>query len=117
MRKLGFFVAVAAALIIMLSASAFAGNRVSIPYAIPSGGVQPAAMRGPLANLANDTTPGYGLFKCQLGLSTGQCYDPYQMRHAYNIDRLISAGYTGSGFTIVIIDAFQSPNIVQQLNT
>jgi subtilase family serine protease len=38
------------------------------------------------------------------------------MRHAYNIDNIISAGYTGSGTTIVIIDAFQSPNIVQQLN-
>ena len=44
------------------------------------------------------------------------CYDPYQMRHAYNIDTLISAGFTGKGKTIVIVDAFQSPNIVDQLN-
>jgi subtilase family serine protease len=39
------------------------------------------------------------------------------MRHVYNIDKLISAGYDGKGKTIVIVDAFQSPNIVQQLNT
>jgi subtilase family serine protease len=61
--------------------------------------------------------PGYGLFKCQVGLSVGACYDPYQMRHAYNIDTLINAGFDGKGKTIVIVDAFQSPNIVLQLNT
>ena len=54
--------------------------------------------------------------RCQVGLSVGQCYDPYQMRHAYQIDSLINAGYDGKGHTIVIVDAFQSPNIVSQLN-
>jgi hypothetical protein len=49
-----------------------------------------------------------------VGLSTGACYDPYQMRHAYNIDTLINAGLDGKGKTIVIIDAFQSPTIVLQ---
>jgi subtilase family serine protease len=58
----------------------------------------------------------YGLFTCQVGRSPNVCYDPYQVRHAYNINSLINAGYDGSGKTIVIIDAFQSPNIVQQLN-
>src|SRR5581483_11260383 len=37
------------------------------------------------------------------------CYDPYQMRHAYGTDQLISAGYNGKGKTIVIIDAFGDP--------
>ena len=83
----------------------------------------------PLLRLASQETlaqvpgavaaPNYGLFTCQVGLSTTpgrQCYDPYQMRHAYQIDSLVNAGYTGKGHTIVIVDAFQSPNIVQQLN-
>src|SRR5262249_9956687 len=61
-------------------------------------------------------SPQYSLFTCQVGLSARTCYDPYQMRHAYQIDSLIGAGYTGFGKTIVIIDAFQSPNIVNQLN-
>ncbi len=61
--------------------------------------------------------PGYGLFRCQVGLSVGQCYDPYQMRHAYGIDTLVHAGFDGRGKTIVIIDAFQSPNIVRQLDS
>ena len=73
---------------------------------------------GPQASPSNTASPGYGLFTCQVvGLSPGAtCYDPYQMRHAYNIDTLINAGFDGRGKTIVIVDAFQSPNIVQQLN-
>ena len=73
---------------------------------------------GPQAIPAGVASPNYGLFTCQLvGLSPGTtCYDPYQMRHAYSIDSLIGAGFDGRGKTIVIVDAFQSPNIVQQLN-
>ena len=61
--------------------------------------------------------PQYGLFTCQLGLSLGQCYDPFQMRHAYGIDSLIAAGFDGAGRTIVIVDAFQNPNLVSQVAT
>jgi subtilase family serine protease len=66
--------------------------------------------------LSDVAGPGYGLFSCQVGLSLGQCYDPYQMRKAYGIDSLIAAGFDGRGKTIVIIDAFQDPNIINQLN-
>ena len=38
------------------------------------------------------------------------------MRHAYSIDKLINAGFDGKGKTIVIVDAYQSPRIVHQLN-
>ena len=80
--------------------------------------VSPFLVLGPQAIPASVAGPNYGLFTCQVvGLMpNGTCYDPYQMRHAYNIDKLISAGFDGKGKTIVIIDAFQSPNIVQQLN-
>ena len=60
--------------------------------------------------------PDYGLFSCQVGRSTGQCYDPYQMRKAYGADQLIAAGNDGRGKTIVIVDAFQNPNIVSQVD-
>lgn len=72
---------------------------------------------GPRAIAAGVADPGYSLFGCQVGLAVGACYDPYQVRHAYGIDKLISAGFDGHGKTIVIVDAFQSPNIVQQLST
>jgi subtilase family serine protease len=78
--------------------------------------VSPSLIRGPQAIPVNAPGSSYGLFNCQLGLSTGACYDPYQMRHAYGIDKLISAGFTGKGKTIIIVDAFQAPNIVAQLN-
>ena len=66
--------------------------------------------------------PQYGIFTCQVGAPFAnppgcQCYDPYQMRHAYQIDSLISAGYDGTGHTIVIVDAFQNPNLVSQVAT
>jgi subtilase family serine protease len=61
------------------------------------------------------TGPIYGLFGCQVGLSVGACYDPYQMRHAYQTDSLIAAGYDGTGHTIVIVDAYQNPNLVSQV--
>jgi subtilase family serine protease len=79
-------------------------------------GATPSLVLGPKAIPASVGGLDYSLFSCQLGLSVGACYDPYQMRHAYGIDSLISAGYTGKGKTIIIVDAFQSPNIVAQLN-
>ncbi len=73
---------------------------------------------GPQATLAGTVAPEYLLFTCQIvGLDPSvTCYDPYQIRHAYGIDTLIDAGFDGAGKTIVIIDAFQSPNIKAELN-
>ena len=88
----------------------------SVARAGQKGLVSPAVLRGPQEVPADVSQPGYGLFSCQVGLSVGQCYDPYQMRVAYNVDTLISAGFDGKGKTIVIIDAFQNPNIVSQLS-
>jgi len=83
-------------------------------------GVTPLLRFGPLATLAPSRSalggPQYLLFVCQVGSVPFNCYDPYQMRTAYGTDTLIKAGYTGRGQTIVIVDAFQSPNIVQQQN-
>lgn len=73
--------------------------------------VSPQIAMGPKAQAAGQASPGYGLFTCQLGLSSATCYDPYQMRRAYGTDRLIGAGFDGSGRTIVIVDAFGSPTI------
>jgi subtilase family serine protease len=71
---------------------------------------------GPQAISARVAGSHYELFTCQVGLAPGEsCYDPYQMRHAYNIDTLINAGFTGKGKTIVIIDAFQDPALVTDL--
>ena len=81
-------------------------------------GASPFTVRGPKAIPSGNTVgTNSDIFTCQVGLTPPfVCYDPYEMRHAYNIDTLINAGFTGKGKTIVIVDAFQSPNIVDQLN-
>jgi subtilase family serine protease len=78
--------------------------------------VSPLLKVGPQAIPAGAASPDYGLFTCQVGLEPGVvCYDPYQMRHAYNIDTFISAGLDGRGKTIVIVDAFSDPYLVGDL--
>jgi len=80
----------------------------------------PAVKKGQVATLANisgSTGISYSLFTCQIAGVTDPCYDVYQLRHAYGLDNLIKAGFDGKGKTIVIVDSFQSPNIVSELNT
>jgi subtilase family serine protease len=72
--------------------------------------VTPELTAAPAAG-ATSANGNYGLRTCQVGLSTGQCYDPYQMRKAYGVDSLIANGLDGSGKTIVIVDAFDDPNL------
>ena len=77
-------------------------------------GKAPFLAIGPQATLSGQATPQYGLFTCQVGLAAipgEQCYDPYQMRHAYGVDSLINAGFDGTGHTIVIVDAFDYPPV------
>ncbi len=58
-----------------------------------------------------------GTFPCQNPTYVIHCYGPKQIRAAYAIQPLLDEGINGSGRTIVIIDAFQSPTIVQDLQT
>lgn len=101
----------------------------STAFAQPSLAAEPAHSMKTLLKVGPKATPSaapkgsagpedYGLFTCQLvggGDDPVNCYDPYEMRHAYQVDSLISAGYDGTGQTIVIVDAFQHPNIVAQM--
>src|SRR5271154_1160856 len=40
------------------------------------------------------------------------CYEPAQIQQAYNLPMLYAKGVTGTGATIVIVDSFGSPTIV-----
>jgi subtilase family serine protease len=109
------------ALMVTVATATMAGSTVQTTAA-KTGHVRssasPALVLGPQAVPAATTSPKYGLFTCQIvGLSPGvTCYDPFQIRAAYNIESLIDAGFDGFGKTIVIIDAFQAPKIVSQLS-
>jgi len=50
-------------------------------------------------------------FSCQNATYPIHCYAPQQIRNAYDITPLLNKGITGTGRTIVIIDAYQSPTI------
>ena len=60
--------------------------------------------------------PNQTVFSCQQTTPAG-CYGPKQIRAAYDIQPLLNKGITGEGKTIVIIDAFQSPTIQNDLTT
>jgi subtilase family serine protease len=79
-------------------------------------GKSPFIAIGPQAMPVDAANPQLSLFTCQVGLSSVTCYDPYQMRRAYGVDQLVNAGYTGAGHTIVVVDAFQSPTLVSDVN-
>jgi len=59
----------------------------------------------------------HNLFTCQEPGALVRCYSPYQMRVAYDTQPLLKDGVDGAGQTIVIIDAFQSPTVRQDLKT
>jgi subtilase family serine protease len=56
-------------------------------------------------------------FACQAPTAPVRCYSPQQIRAAYSIQPLLNKGITGKERTIVIIDAYQSPTVQQDLNT
>ena len=53
-------------------------------------------------------------FSCQTTTPAG-CYGPAQIQAAYDFAPLYARGIDGTGRTIVIVDAFQSPTIVHDL--
>ncbi len=77
-------------------------------------GFSPQIVVGPRAIRA--AAPASATFSCQVPGAPLICYNPAQIRRAYNIQPLLDQGYTGAGKTIVIIDSFQSPTIVQDMN-
>jgi subtilase family serine protease len=44
------------------------------------------------------------------------CYSPQEMRTAYGLNPVLHAGYDGTGQTIIIVDSFGSPTVVQDLH-
>jgi subtilase family serine protease len=46
-----------------------------------------------------------------------RCYSPFQIAHAYGLDKLDAAGIDGHGITIAIVIPFGSPTIAADLHT
>ncbi len=59
-------------------------------------------------------TQGPGFAECEALIGI-PCYDPQQLRQAYDLTSLTNEGYTGKGQTIVIIDSYGSPTALSDL--
>lgn len=101
--------ALVAALLLIATASFAASAKRPMLSMGPQ--AQPAGITG--TSVTGASVP---IFTCQVGLSASTCYDAFQMRTAYGVDKLIAQGFDGKGKTIVIVDAFQAPKIVDNLN-
>ncbi len=98
--------AASTAALLLASNASFAGKM--LPGAIPSEKVTPLSQP--------DSTVHFGCELRPFNLSKGLfCYGPDAIRKAYGINALINAGVTGKGHTVVIIDAFGSPTVGDDL--
>ena len=98
-------------LVSMMGVAPVVANATAAPFVT----IGPKAVRTQ-ASASNPTDSP--LYTCQVGMDDGVvCYDPFQIRHAYNVDTLLNEGYTGAGRTIVIVDAFQSPTLPSDLDS
>jgi len=102
--RLTLLVGAAAAVVAVLSV----GTTAAATPSLHQDYVNPQVTPAPAAD-SNPAGASYLLRRCQVGLSFGECYDPYQMRTAYGVSSLIANGYDGTGKTIVILDAFSDP--------
>ena len=101
-------VAIAAAALTANSQSKSAAGHVMTPAVGATPAFQNLGVLGAPAN-----QPGR-LRQCQLD---GTCYGPDQIRNAYGFQPLLNRGITGSGSTIVIIDAYGSNTLQQDFDT
>ncbi|HSS62187.1 MAG TPA: S53 family peptidase [Candidatus Limnocylindrales bacterium] len=117
-RVLSRFVARAG--LLLFAVPALAGGGASAAVAV-SHGMTPAVGSHVRYQLEGSVTgSGAVLFGCQLRAQNFAaprpwCYGPDQIRAAYDVQSLHDSGITGAGRTIVIVDAFQSPTLRQDL--
>jgi subtilase family serine protease len=90
------------------------GTSAAAPYQAHPITVKPVYQRLDAPTVQGNLT----VFGCQKRTApnpAGWCYGPQQIQNAYDITPLLNQGITGAGHTIVIVDAFQSPTITQDL--
>jgi len=93
---------------------------LSSPAALAGGFMRPYAIRADrvVPDVGPGTTAHFGCELRSFSDPTGRipCYGPEAIRKAYRLDELIAKGFTGTGQTIVIIDAFGSPTLRADLD-
>ena len=100
------------AMLILLASPAAALATVASASANGAGGMKPSLPLFSEYYSSSLTTPQPSPY-CQTGLGVIVCYTPQDIKRAYNYPN----GLTGTGQTIVIVDAFGSPTVQSDLNT
>jgi subtilase family serine protease len=93
---------------ITVAATAAAGHRAGAAHVMTPDTLRTPSIRQQIEPVA--APAGSVQFACQRTSPAG-CYGPDQMRAAYSTQALLSAGFDGTGRTIVIIDAYGSPTL------
>jgi len=86
------------------AATATASHRAVSAHMVPAIGAHPVVIKA--------GTAGQKTFSCQAIGAPVRCYTPQQLIHAYGFNKFHNRGL---GETIVIIDAFQSPTLLQDI--
>jgi len=112
--RLGLFVA-----LLMTAIAAVAGSAQGV-HAAAGGFKTPAVGAHPKYVYIGSASPlpSLTVFGCQtrtIANPLEACYGPDQIQRAYGFKPLLDQGLTGAGRTIVIVDAFQSPTLQQDL--
>ena len=105
-RRLGLALAAVLAAVLASATAAFASNNSDFAYV-------PDVAEGPMLAFSGPHLPGIGNNCAPLlhvSVPIG-CYDPAQIRQAYNVP----STYDGSGQTIIIVDAYGDPTIESDL--
>lgn len=111
-RLIRFLIAIAALLTVV--GSAFLPQATS--YAASAGASQKfdpqsAWMARPLWKYAQKVSATGGIPPCLTSTTPPLCYNPQQIRNAYNVQPLLNAGITGKGRTVVIVDGATSTTL------
>ena len=103
--RLGTPAVVAAAAVLLLASSLSFAGRLSFGVKV-----------GDKVDLQPDATAHFTCEKRPFDLSKGlYCYGPAAIRAAYAVNGLLNNGFDGKGRTIVILDAFGSPFVTNDL--
>jgi subtilase family serine protease len=95
-----------------VSADAAAGSRAATTTSTPGIGTPPMIVSGARHFAATNGPPTSAQCLAILGIA---CYSPLQVERAYDLPPLYAKGLTGRGRTIVIVDAYGSPTIRNDL--
>lgn len=112
-RRAAVLLAMAGSAALVVTATA-PGSAATAGPTSPAGTMTPAVGVQPHFKRVGTAVPKATTYGCQL-TTPASCYGPTQMRAAYGVDKLAKSGLNGRGRTIVIVDAYSSPALADDL--